>query len=623
MSHRPSLTRTASSFLAQLAQALGWRLALSAAVAVALALAEGIGLLLLVPLLSSIGLAVDDGPAGRIAGLATRALAGAGMAPSLAVVLLVFLTVSAVHAVLYRVHLLLNPSLEQRFSTRLRTRLYAAIVAARWSLIVRRRASDLVHAVTVHVDRSSTAAYQLLTLLTGLAVTAVYVLLAFRLSATLTALVMVVGALMLWMFRGRTTHSANSGEAYSEADRRLFAMTSESIAGLKVAKSLAAEPRDVAIFTGLADRRAAAYLGLLRSFADGKMRLDLTSALTISALLYVAVSWLHLSGASLLLLIFVFARLMPRAMALQESAQLVVAGLPSFAAVMKLIDDCTADAEPADPGGERVGLLRAVQFDDVSYRYADGPDVVRGVTLAIDAGRVTAIVGPSGAGKSTLADLLLGLLTPLSGSIIVDGQPLDQAQVRRWRRSIGYVSQDVFLLHDTIRANLAWARPDASDEEMWIALERASAAAFVRARHEGLDTIVGDRGVQLSGGERQRLALARALLTGPDLLVLDEATSALDAVNERRILDAVAALATRVTTVIITHRLTAVRDAHVIHVIENGERVETGSWQDLVSRQGAFARLLAGQGLDAAGLDQSPDRSPAAISGRAAANHGQ
>jgi len=606
MSQQPGLVDTAWSFLGLLRRELGWRLGLSATVAVALAMAEGTGLLLLVPLLASIGLAVDEGPASGVATAATRAFAAFGVAPTLPSILLVFLGVSAAHAVLYRVHLLLNPSLEQQLSTRLRTRLYASIVSARWSLLVRRRATDLAHAVIVHVDRTSTAAYQLLTLLTGLAVSGVYVLFALRLSATLTALVMLAGVLMLWLFSGRTRHSATSGDAYTEADRRLFNMTNESIAGVKVAKGLSAEPRDVAIFTGLAERRAAAYLDLLRSFAQGKMRLDLASAVTIAVLLYLAVSWLHLAGAGLLLLIFVFARLMPRAMALQESAQLVVAGLPSFAIVSRLIDECDAEAEPVDTTVDRLPMRHALALERVVYRYADGPQVVRGVSLAIQAGRVTAIVGPSGAGKSTIADLLLGLLQPAEGHLTVDGQPLTGSDTRRWRRSVGYVSQDVFLLHDTIRANLAWGRPNASDPEMWASLESAAAASFVRARREGLDTVVGDRGVQLSGGERQRLALARALLTKPDVLLLDEATSALDAVNERHILDAVAALGPGVTTVLITHRLAAVRDADLIHVIENGERVESGSWEELASRQGAFARLMSAQGV-----------------GRAAANQGQ
>ena len=183
--------------------------------------------------------------------------------------------------------------------------------------------------------------------------------------------------------------------------------------------------------------------------------------------------------------------------------------------------------------------------------------------------------------------------------MLVDGQPLAPADLAAWRRSVGYVPQESFLLHDTIRANLRWARPDATEEEMWDALDRAAAADFVRTRAGGLESVVGDRGVRLSGGERQRLGLARALLTKPDLLVLDEATSALDSINEQQILAAVQGLAGRVTTLLITHRLSAIRGAELIHVVADGRIVESGNWQDLAWKGRVFAELLAAQGLDA------------------------
>jgi ATP-binding cassette subfamily C protein len=224
------------------------------------------------------------------------------------------------------------------------------------------------------------------------------------------------------------------------------------------------------------------------------------------------------------------------------------------------------------------------------------------VTFDLPAGRTTALVGPSGAGKSTIADLVLGLLPPSAGRLIADGEELAGNRLNSWRRSVAYVPQDTFLLHETIGQNMRWAVPSATDAEIWDALETAAAREFVEALPAGLDTSVGDRGVRLSGGERQRLALARALLARPSLLVLDEATSALDAANEQQILEAVARLRGTLTVLLITHRLSAVRPADTIHVLASGRIVESGTWDQLIAREGAFSALWRAQarGIDAA-----------------------
>lgn len=260
--------------------------------------------------------------------------------------------------------------------------------------------------------------------------------------------------------------------------------------------------------------------------------------------------------------------------------------LPAFATVMEMQARCEAAAEPEAEKTEKVELQYAIELGHVSFAYEKGAGFsMRDLDLIIPTGRTTAIVGPSGTGKSTIADLIMGLITPNRGQVLVDDMPLNADRMRSWRDQIGYVAQDTFLFHDTVRANLLWACPDASDEEMRLALKLAAADEFVSVLPEGMETILGDRGVRLSGGERQRLALARALLRKPRLLILDEATSALDSENERQIQRAVEELHGEMTILIITHRLSTIREADVIYVLEQGSMIECGSWDELLAKE--------------------------------------
>ena len=193
----------------------------------------------------------------------------------------------------------------------------------------------------------------------------------------------------------------------------------------------------------------------------------------------------------------------------------------------------------------------------------------------------------------------MGLIVPNQGSILIDGKEFGPERMKAWRKQIGYVPQDTFLFNDTAKANLLWASPDANEEEINQSLRFAAAEEFVNGLPKGLDTILGDRGVLVSGGERQRIALARALLRKPSLLILDEATSSLDSENEKRIQNAIEKLHGQMTILVISHRLSTIRGADMIHVVEDGRLVESGTWDELVAKgDGRFRALCKAQEID-------------------------
>ncbi len=247
-------------------------------------------------------------------------------------------------------------------------------------------------------------------------------------------------------------------------------------------------------------------------------------------------------------------------------------------------------------------IAGAVRFDQVRFAYGDGVDVVHGLSLDVPAGETHAIVGATGAGKSTIVKLLLRLYEPTGGHISIDGAPIDQLTYSSLRGAIGFVSQDVFLFRGTVRENITYGRTDATDDEVIAAATLAEAHTFITALADGYDTVVGERGQKLSGGQRQRLTIARAILRDPAILVLDEATSAVDNETEAAIQRSLARVSADRTSIVIAHRLSTVRHAHRIHVLEAGEVIEQGTHDELVDHNGLYAalwRVQTGEQIDA------------------------
>jgi ABC-type multidrug transport system fused ATPase/permease subunit len=267
-------------------------------------------------------------------------------------------------------------------------------------------------------------------------------------------------------------------------------------------------------------------------------------------------------------------------------------------------DDLDANRSPA---GELEG---DVAFDSVDFAYEEDNPVLRDVTFHAPAGTTTALVGPSGAGKSTLIGLVMAFARPTAGRILVDGRDLEDLRLRDYRRQLGVVMQDNILFDGTIRDNIAFARPDATDDEVMTAARIAHCDEFIDRFDKGYDTIVGERGVKLSGGQRQRVAIARAILADPRILFLDEATSSLDSESEAMIRDGLRRLRHGRTTFVIAHRLSTIQSADQILVLDGGRIVERGTHAELLLQEGLYRRLYEKQRMIADDAYVNPGEDP-------------
>jgi ATP-binding cassette subfamily B protein len=291
----------------------------------------------------------------------------------------------------------------------------------------------------------------------------------------------------------------------------------------------------------------------------------------------------------------------------------VMTMLVSFERVFEVLDLAPMVAEKKDAVAVPRGPAR-IEFDHVDFRYPSPREVslaslesvarlapsaekeiLHDVSFTVEPGQMAALVGPSGAGKTTISQLVARLYDPRAGSVRVDGIDLRDATLASIHKKIGVVTQDAHLFHDTIRANLLYAKPDASEADMKEALRAAQILPLIESLPNGLDTLVGDRGYRFSGGEKQRLAFGRLLLKSPDVLVLDEATAHLDSESERAIQEAFAAALRGRTSLVIAHRLSTVRNADQILVVENGRIVERGKHEELLATGKLYAELYRTQ----------------------------
>lgn len=566
-------------------------------------LLDGAGILLLAPLLSVIG--IVDIPLASIPGLHLLAsLQDLPIEKALLFILAIYILLVAVQAIIGRNLSLREIRIHTGFVNQIRLEIYLALLQVNWGFFMKRRKTDLINSLTGELARVTNGAYLFLQLIASVAFTLIQIGLALFISVPMTLFVLGCGLAIAFLSRRFIKQSRMIGTVTTELAQSYLAGITDHFNGMKDIKSNLLESSRYHWLLEWSGKIAHERYENSKVRSNSQLFYKLFSAIMIAAFVFGSVMLFQSQGGYLLLIMVIFSRLWPRFTGIQASMEQIASSLPAFKALMELQEDCRQAKELKDVeglGAENILPLKLEQHLEcrqVYFRY-DGQQpefTLEAINLRIPANGMTAIVGRSGAGKSTLIDLMMGLMKPELGQVLIDGKALTDADLLSLRRSISYVPQEPFLFHGTIRDNLLMIDPHASETQMWEAMEFSSAAEFIRKLPQGLDTVIGDRGIRLSGGERQRLVLARAILRKPSILILDEATSALDSLNETVIQEAIERLKGIMTVIVIAHRLTTIRNADQVIVLDSGKIVQAGHFSTLSEdKKGLFSSLLGNQ----------------------------
>jgi len=581
-------------YTADLTGSMPKKVIISIVLMVTISLFQGISLILLIPLLQLVGLNVSDGSIGQISLAISQFFEIIKIQPTLPIVLSLYVIVISSIAALNRIQMIQTSFIEYQFSALLRKRLYCAITKSNWLYFSKNKSANFTHALTNEIERINIGTDQFLILLASIMILIVYIIFALKIAGIITGVIFVLGIMVLMILRKRVLKSQETGEDITYATKDLYSSIIQHMDGMKTIKSFGMQDANIKFFSNQTNEVALNYMKAIRSYADVKLIFDVGTVIILSVMVLLLIDVIKLPMATLFLLIYIFVVMIPQFSTIQRSYQYFINSLPAYKNVLKLEEGCISNKDDLEGNKSQIKFENSINFENVSFSYGSQNNYsMNDVNIKIPKGKTVALVGPSGAGKSTVADLLMGLIQPKTGKITVDQNEIFDFS-GSWRNEIGYVSQDTFLFNETIKFNLHLSNPNASDDDIYSALESAAAYEFVSKLPEGINTFIGDRGVKLSGGERQRIAVARALLRKPYLLILDESTSNLDSENEMKILEAIEHQHGKTTILIIAHRLSTIKNADMIYLIDKGQILDSGTWEELLKTENEWLKNVYG-----------------------------
>jgi ATP-binding cassette subfamily C protein len=536
--------------------------------------AEGFGLTALLPLVSiAIGsqTGAQDGIAASNSGLervVTETLAAIGLPPTLGVLLTVFVVAIVLKSLLLLLARKRIGYTVAQMTTDLRLSLLRALLATRWEYYIRQPVGVFTNAMATEAARTSKAYSCGITMAALIIQAIVYSVVAFLLCWQAVLLALAVGLFFWYVLRYLIKKARRSGERQTELLKSLLAHLIDTLQSIKPLKAMAREERADSILKKKTTRLNKALQKQVLTKETLKASQEPLLIVFAAIGLYAALIYWHMPLAQVMVLAFLLVRLVKHINKVQLEYQQMVIYESAYWSLQDTIHEAQMAREPT-LGKQVPSLNHAIRLDRVSFAY-DEELVLRDLSLTFPAGLFTAIVGPSGVGKTTIVDIVMALIRPKQGEVFIDDLPLAQTDLRSWRKMIGYVPQETLLLHDTVLINITLGDPELRKEDAEYALRAAGAWEFVTALPQGMYSTVGERGGMLSGGERQRIAIARALVHKPMLLILDEPTSALDRNSEAAICETLQQLSGDYTILAISHQPALMNAADRAYRLQDG-----------------------------------------------------
>ena len=585
-------------FLSRMLREQKSRFIVVALVMAVVGISEGIIITLVVPLLNLVipGNEPIGGFLGQAMDFLKNILGVFNIELSLGLILMTIVAIFVIQGILRILQMRLQMKMLTEYESSLIHNLFGGFLTSSWPFFFKNKIGQLINVLTTETSRATAAFQFTCQFATSFFMAIFYIALALLVSWQITLVGVIMAASATLLLRKLMKKAEQYGVATSEANNELQAYAFDKLSAVKMLKSSATEGRALDGISTIIKRKVRLrYLAVLNSAAIQSFYEPLVMAI-MAFIGYLAITRWGAEIVMIIVFVLIFFRLVPHFSAMQGAYQQTLIFMPGLSEVDKLNEQI--NSLPEISGSKKFEILRqGIVFDNVSFSYDGKIFTLKEINIDIKKSTSVAIVGESGVGKTTLVDLLLGLLAPTKGQILVDGSPMTDYELNAWRKSIGYMSQDIFLFHDTVEANLKWTAPGVSEENIKTAIKLAYADEFLSAIPEGNQAIIGDRGLRLSVGQRQRLTLARTILQKPEIIILDEATSSLDSESEAMIQKAIKKIWAEKTVITIAHRLSTVKDVDHIYVLEDGGIVEHGTWDELVASKGRFEQMRAMQNL--------------------------